>query len=234
MSERRSVSFVASGGLRLVGDGHGDPTAPPVVLLHGGGQTRHAWGGTAAALARRGLVRASRSTSAATATASGRPTATTRLDALRRRPARRRRAQLAAPPAIVGASLGGLAALLAEGEAPARARRGDRAGRHRAAHRSRRASAASSRFMNAQSGRLRDARRGRRDAVAAYLPHRPRPKDSEGPREEPAPRRRRPLALALGPAVHERRPARDGRDPRAARPPRARARACRRSSSAAA
>ena len=31
----------------LAADAFGDPGDPPVVLLHGGGQTRHAWGNTA-------------------------------------------------------------------------------------------------------------------------------------------------------------------------------------------
>ena len=53
MAESRPVSFDV-GPLRIVGDAYGDPSAPPVVLLHGGGQTRHAWGGTAAALAAHG------------------------------------------------------------------------------------------------------------------------------------------------------------------------------------
>ncbi|WP_425127070.1 alpha/beta fold hydrolase [Burkholderia diffusa] len=40
----------ASDGVRLAGDTWGHPDAPLVVLLHGGGQTRHAWGGTGALL----------------------------------------------------------------------------------------------------------------------------------------------------------------------------------------
>ncbi|WP_261528964.1 alpha/beta fold hydrolase [Burkholderia multivorans] len=37
-------------GVRLAADTWGHPDAPLVVLLHGGGQTRHAWGGTGALL----------------------------------------------------------------------------------------------------------------------------------------------------------------------------------------
>lgn len=50
----RELIFEGRGGLRLRADAWGDPEAPAVLLLHGGGQTRHAWGGTAAALARDG------------------------------------------------------------------------------------------------------------------------------------------------------------------------------------
>jgi pimeloyl-ACP methyl ester carboxylesterase len=38
--------WTGAGGLRIAGDAWGDPGAPLVVLLHGGGQTRHAWRGT--------------------------------------------------------------------------------------------------------------------------------------------------------------------------------------------
>ncbi len=40
---------------RLCADSWGDPTAPPVVLLHGGGQTRHSWRRTAQHLAHAGF-----------------------------------------------------------------------------------------------------------------------------------------------------------------------------------
>lgn len=37
------VSFVARDGVRLVADRGGSAEAPAVILLHGGGQTRHSW-----------------------------------------------------------------------------------------------------------------------------------------------------------------------------------------------
>jgi peroxiredoxin len=50
----RSLDLAGRDGLRLRADEFGDPDGPPVVLLHGGGQTRHAWGSTARVLAERG------------------------------------------------------------------------------------------------------------------------------------------------------------------------------------
>ena len=38
------------GGVRIAGDAWGDPGGPPVLLQHGGGQTRHAWKGAGQAL----------------------------------------------------------------------------------------------------------------------------------------------------------------------------------------
>jgi non-heme chloroperoxidase len=40
-----------AGGLRIAGDSWGNPDNPVVLLLHGGGQTRHAWRGTGKRLA---------------------------------------------------------------------------------------------------------------------------------------------------------------------------------------
>lgn len=52
MSER--IEFKGHGGIDLVADTRGPVGAPTVVLLHGGGQTRYSWGGTAVTLAERG------------------------------------------------------------------------------------------------------------------------------------------------------------------------------------
>src|SRR5271155_3570603 len=41
-------------GVRLAGDTWGDPSGPLVVLMHGGGQTRHAWKGTGELLGQAG------------------------------------------------------------------------------------------------------------------------------------------------------------------------------------
>src|SRR5262245_58370417 len=114
----RTHSFAGADGLARRADAPGDPDAPPVLFLHGGGQTRHAWGGTAAALARDGRLaitldlRGHGESEWATGEA---PYRLERFAADLRAVI----AQLAAPPALVGASLGGLTSLLAVGEAEA-------------------------------------------------------------------------------------------------------------------
>jgi len=46
--------FAGTDGLQLAADDWGDPSAPLVILQHGGGQTRHAWKGTGEKLAAAG------------------------------------------------------------------------------------------------------------------------------------------------------------------------------------
>ena len=125
------------------------------------------------------------------------------LDRLRRRRrgADRRVASAGAPPVLVGASLGGLASLLAIGEAADRDRAARSCSSTCAPHRARRASSASASSWPATSDRLRSLDEVA-DAVAAYNPHRPRPERPRRAAEERAPARRRPLVLALGPGVH--------------------------------
>ena len=67
----RVARFAGFEGIHLVADIWGDDDAWPVLLMHGGGQTRHAWGDTAAC-SPRPAGRRCHSTCGATATASGR------------------------------------------------------------------------------------------------------------------------------------------------------------------
>lgn len=171
------TTFVGSTGNQLVGDSFGDPSAPPVLLLHGGGQTRHAWGGTARALADAGFHAVS---------VDQRGHGESAWDPQQRYGLHHFADDLVAltqafdrPPAVVGASLGGLAGLLGQGEHPEPilralvlvdvAHRLEREGVMRIM-----------RFMLDRThegfGSLDEVA----DAVAAYLPHRARPRSTAG------------------------------------------------------
>jgi len=105
--------FDGFGGIHLVADVRGDPDAWPVLLMHGGGQTRHAWGTAAATLADagwrsvsldlRGHGESEWSLDADYAFSSFAADCIAVCD------------QLGRPPVLVGASLGGVAAIIAEG-----------------------------------------------------------------------------------------------------------------------
>lgn len=107
------VTYPAAHGLTLVGDAFGDPAAAPVLLLHGGGQTRHAWGDAGRALAAQGFyaVALDQRGHGESDWDTGRRyelddfalDLSALLDSMAR------------PPAVVGASLGGIAGLLAHG-----------------------------------------------------------------------------------------------------------------------
>ncbi len=97
----------------LIAEVWGDEGAPPVLLLHGGGQTRHAWGGTASALADRGW-RAYALDLRGHGDSEWHPRGRYKLedyvaDLLEVC------AQIEQSPAVVGASLGGVAALMCSG-----------------------------------------------------------------------------------------------------------------------
>ncbi len=102
------------GDLRLVADAWGDPSAPPVLLLPGGGQTRHAWGGTAEALARDGWY-ALAVDPRGHGESEWAPDGDYAIDAFVA-DLQLVLGALEQRPALVGASLGGITALLAEGE----------------------------------------------------------------------------------------------------------------------
>ena len=114
MKPERRV-FRTRAGLALVADAYGDLAARPVVLAHGGGQTRHAWGGAAAALARRGWYALALDLRGH-GESDWSPGGEYEFDVFAEDLADIA-ALLARPPVLVGASLGGLAALIAQGEA---------------------------------------------------------------------------------------------------------------------
>lgn len=119
MSEARPLSFTAPGGIRLIGDERGDPAAPLVLVLHGGGQTRHAWRRTAERLAGEGYCVVSydaRGHGDSDWSPDGNyalPTHGHDLLAVLE--------TLGRPAALVGASMGGTSSLIAASEDPSRA-----------------------------------------------------------------------------------------------------------------
>ncbi|HEX4093337.1 MAG TPA: alpha/beta hydrolase, partial [Trebonia sp.] len=155
-------------GLRLAGDEWGDPDAPPVLLLHGAGQTRHSWRATGSALAAAGWHAISLDLRGH-GDSERSPAGHYRLDDFAADVSAVSRA-LPAPPVLVGASLGGLAALVAV------ARTGDQVPAlvlvDISVHVEREGSSRIVRFMNANSdgfSSLEDAAA----AIAAFNPQRP-------------------------------------------------------------
>jgi non-heme chloroperoxidase len=174
-----AVAYEGDGGLRLAGDAYGDPGDPPVVLLHGGGQTRHAWGGTAAALAADGWYAVSLDLRGHGDSAWD-PAGDYSVDALARDLRCVVRA-LGRAPVVVGASLGGLTALAAAGESDTPlvaavvlvdiAPRVEPDGVQRIIE-----------FMTGNPGGFATLEEAA-DAIADYSVHRPRPKDLSGLRK---------------------------------------------------
>ncbi|MDG2308818.1 MAG: alpha/beta hydrolase [Candidatus Binatia bacterium] len=172
----RPIAFEGAKGLTLQADVYGDPNGTPVVLLHGGGQTRHSWSDTACALAEDGwqVVALDQRGHGESDWAKDQQYQLQdyAADIVELIP------QLAKPPVLVGASLGGLAALLAQGESEGDfaiglilvdvAPRMERDGVERILE-----------FMKAHSDGFATLDECA-DAVAAYNPNRPRPKSSEG------------------------------------------------------
>ncbi len=109
----RLTRFEGFEGIHLVGDVRGRDDAWPVILMHGGGQTRHAWGNTAAVLASNGWKTVSldlRGHGDSEWALNGDYSFTAYAnDCVAVSD------QLGKPPVLVGASLGGVAALIAEG-----------------------------------------------------------------------------------------------------------------------
>jgi len=179
MTDSAPIEIQNRSGLTLRGESWGKESDAPVLFLHGGGQTRHAWGATAVALADQGLR-------AITLDARGHGKSDQSpqghykfldfaddlidwMESLQQR------------PMLVGASLGGITSLVVEGQLKPGS-----------------ASAIvlvdiTPRFEPEGVGRIVDFMRAApdgfasleeaADAVARYLPHRPRPKNLNGLRK---------------------------------------------------
>jgi pimeloyl-ACP methyl ester carboxylesterase len=160
----------------LAADSYGDPADAPVVLLHGGGQTRHSWANSARLLGEAGwysLTVDLRGHGDSDWSPDGDYQFQRFADDVRAIAT-----SLPAKPALVGASLGGMASLLAVGESDDQiasalvlvdiAPRVELAGvaRIRA-------------FMRQGLDGFPDLESAA-DAIASYNPHRPRPKDLTG------------------------------------------------------
>jgi pimeloyl-ACP methyl ester carboxylesterase len=118
MSEqsRSSLQRVVSHGAELVAESWGTPDDPAVVLLHGGGQTRHAWRRAGERLAQLGfyaLIPDLRGHGESAWSPDGRYSPELYGDDVRAWCT-----SVGKPVALVGASLGGLSSLIAAGEAP--------------------------------------------------------------------------------------------------------------------
>lgn len=172
----QQVTYTGSTGLRLVGDAWGSPDAPPVLLLHGGGQTRHAWGGTAKSLAQQGWYAIAldlRGHGDSEWCPEGDYMIDTYVADLHKVLGNFRQ-----KPVLVGASLGGMTSLVAEGESPQPIStalvlvditpRIEQEGADRILA-----------FMTAYPDGFASLEEAA-DHVASYIPHRPRPKDNSG------------------------------------------------------
>jgi pimeloyl-ACP methyl ester carboxylesterase len=172
----RVLQFDVAAGLQLAGEAFGDPRAPTVLMLHGGGQTRHAWDSTAANLAGAGWQAIAVDLRGHGDSSHPQPPAYATEDF-----AADVRALIAAippDPVVIGASLGGIAALLAMTESPKATAAGlvlvDVA--HRFEPRGGRRIIS---FMEEHPDGFADPTEAA-EAVAAYLPHRTRAGDPKG------------------------------------------------------
>lgn len=109
------TSFEGADGVKIAADIGGPEDGPVVVLLHGGGQTRQSWGGTARALADRGY-RVVSLDARGHGESGWAPGGLYSMDGFVG-DLRAVLDKLPGHPALVGASLGGLTAMIAIGEA---------------------------------------------------------------------------------------------------------------------
>jgi pimeloyl-ACP methyl ester carboxylesterase len=178
MVDSRTIKLAGLNGVILSIDVAGPEDGPPVVLLHGGGQTRHSWSATWKMLAEAGWRSLSvdlRGHGESDWSDDGDYS----MDAFAG-DVLAVSATCASPPILVGASLGGLASLIAVAEAPVQtdvaralvlvdvAHQVEVTGRERIGS-----------FMTQDLDGFASLEEAA-DAIAAYNPNRPRPKDLNG------------------------------------------------------
>jgi len=174
---KRTERFAASGNVTLAADVWGTPQdAPSVVLLHGGGQTRHAWQGTGETLARAGwhVISLDLRGHGDSDWADDEDYSMSAFAGDARCVAE----SLPQRPVLVGASIGGLSAMLAIGETEHAiasgivlvdiAARVEKSGAEKILG-----------FMRACPDGFESLEQAA-DAIAQYLPHRKRPRDTSG------------------------------------------------------
>jgi pimeloyl-ACP methyl ester carboxylesterase len=174
-----AVRFTGSQGVELAVDMAGRWDDPAVIMLHGGGQTRHSWGSTAAILADSGFLTITmdlRGHGESDWSPDGLYDIRSFADDLRELAA-----QLQRPVALAGASLGGLTSIIAAGEEPQIrctalvlvdvTPRMNEKGKE-----------AITAFMRAHPQGFATIEEAA-DAVATFLPHRSRPSDVSGLRK---------------------------------------------------
>ena len=173
-----TTTFLGRDGNALVADVAGPPSGTPVILLHGGGQTRHSWGTTLGALASGGF-RAHTLDLRGHGESAWADDGDYTLDAFAADILSVART-FETPPVLVGASLGGLCSLTAIGEHPAEAVATalvlvdvapsiEVEGRERIG-------AFMTKHLEEGFASLDEVA----DAIQAYNPHRPRPTDLNG------------------------------------------------------
>ena len=178
--ERRKTAVetrrYAVNGITVAADVGGDPSSPAVILLHGGGQTRHSWHGAMRELLQQGY-HVINLDARGHGESDWAPDADYSVEAMAE-DLKQIIATLQSRPALVGASMGGITSLYAVGETaepiasalilvdvvPRVTVQG---------------AAKIIGFMQANMDGFATLEEVA-DAVAAYNPHRPRPKDSSG------------------------------------------------------
>jgi pimeloyl-ACP methyl ester carboxylesterase len=173
-SQSAQVCRFHSGDVQITADVAGPPDGAPVILLHGGGQTRGAWGGALAEGARRGFRMISADLRGH-GESGWSPAADYSMAAHAADISAIAGAQ-SAPPFLVGASLGGMASLsyAAMGRRLAGLVMVDIAPTVNTAGTDKILA-----FMHSAPDGFASIEEAA-DAVATYLPHRPRPKDTSG------------------------------------------------------